>query len=68
MNMTNQTIGVGIAIFVAVSLVPVFADVHAQEFLSEQKTISVTGISTSSVEPDLLVIQFGVDILEKTAL
>ena len=36
-------------------------------FPSREKVISVTGTATSSVEPDLLVIQFGVEIQEKTA-
>lgn len=36
-------------------------------FPSREKVISVTGIATSSVEPDLLVITFGVENQEKSA-
>ena len=36
-------------------------------FPSREKVISVTGTATSSVDPDLLVIQFGVETQEKTA-
>ena len=36
-------------------------------FPSREKTIAVTGIATASVDPDLLVIQFGVETQEKTA-
>lgn len=36
-------------------------------FPSREKVISVTGTATSSVEPDLLVITFGVETQEKTA-
>lgn len=36
-------------------------------FPSREKVISVTGTATTSVEPDLLVIQFGVETQETTA-
>ena len=36
-------------------------------FPSREKVISVTGTATSSVDPDLLVITFGVETQEKTA-
>lgn len=36
-------------------------------FPSREKVISVTGTATASVEPDLLVISFGVETQEKTA-
>jgi uncharacterized protein len=45
-------------------------DVLAQEastFPSREKTISVTGTAISSVDPDQLVMQFGVETQEKTA-
>ena len=35
-------------------------------FPSREKVISVTGTAVSSVEPDLLVITFGVETQEKT--
>ncbi len=36
-------------------------------FPSREKIISVTGTATASVDPDLLVVQFGVETQEKTA-
>ena len=36
-------------------------------FPSREKVISVTGEATTSVEPDLLIIQFGMETQEKTA-
>ena len=54
----------------AVTLVPQEKQATAQEttpFPSREKTISVTGTATTSVEPDLLRVQFGVETQEKTA-
>ena len=43
------------------------ADAEVTPFPSREKVISVTGTATTSVEPDLLVITFGVETQEKTA-
>ena len=53
----------------AVNLTPADNQATAEvtPFPSREKVISVTGTATSSVEPDLLVIQFGVEIQEDTA-
>jgi len=54
----------------AASLTEINNQATAQEttpFPSREKVISVTGVATSSVEPDLLVIQFGVETQENTA-
>lgn len=52
------------------SLTQIHNQATAQEttqFPSREKVISVTGTATTSVDPDLLVIQFGVETQEKTA-
>lgn len=52
------------------SLTQITNQATAQEttpFPSREKVISVTGIATTSVDPDLLVVQFGVETQEKTA-
>ena len=54
----------------AASLTEINNQATAQEttpFPSREKVISVTGAATSSVEPDLLVIQFGVETQDITA-
>ncbi|MGQ0376773.1 MAG: SIMPL domain-containing protein [Nitrososphaerota archaeon] len=54
----------------AITLVPQEKQATAQEttpFPSREKIISVTGTATTSVEPDLLRVQFGVETQEKTA-
>ena len=54
----------------AVSLTEINNQAIAQEttpFPSREKVISVTGTATTSVDPDLLVIQFGVETQEITA-
>jgi len=53
----------------AINLTPAENQATAEvtPFPSREKVISVTGMATSSVEPDLLVIQFGVEIQEDTA-
>lgn len=43
------------------------ADAEITPFPSREKVISVTGIATTSVEPDLLVITFGVENQETSA-
>jgi len=43
------------------------ADAEITPFPSREKVISVTGIATTSVEPDLLVITFGVENQEESA-
>ncbi len=73
MNKTKSLatlLGLVLVISVAISLYTENPDASAQEttpFPSREKVISVTGTATSSVEPDLLVIQFGVETQEKTA-
>lgn len=53
----------------AVNLTPAENQATAEvtPFPSREKVISVTGTATSSVEPDLLVIQFGAEIQKDTA-
>ena len=43
------------------------ANAQTTPFPSREKVISVTGTATASVDPDLLIIQFGVETQEKTA-
>lgn len=43
------------------------AEAETTPFPSREKVISVTGTATASVEPDLLVITFGMETQEKTA-
>lgn len=43
------------------------AEAETTPFPSREKVISVTGTATESVEPDLLVITFGMETQEKTA-
>ena len=43
------------------------ATAQTTQFPSREKVISVTGTATASIEPDLLIIQFGVETQEKTA-
>ncbi len=62
--------GIVLVLAFAVNLTYVGNQATAQEttpFPSREKVISVTGTATTSVEPDLLVIQFGVETQEKTA-
>ena len=44
-----------------------YADAEVTPFPSREKVISVTGKATTSVDPDLLLITFGVETQEKTA-
>lgn len=62
--------GIVLVLAFAVNLTHVGNQATAQEtspFPSREKVISVTGTATTSVQPDLLVIQFGVETQEKTA-
>jgi len=73
----NKTITIaaatGIVLALAFSLgaIPSGVDAQAQTettpFPSREKTLSVTGTATTKVDPDLLVVQFGVEVQEKTA-
>ena len=72
----NKTIGLAaiasviLVLAFATSLTQITSQATAQEttpFPSREKVISVTGIATTSVDPDLLVVQFGVETQEKTA-
>ncbi|MGI0098017.1 MAG: SIMPL domain-containing protein, partial [Nitrosopumilaceae archaeon] len=56
-------------IAISVTVVSVFSEAEAQEVTSplSENTISVTGTATTKTEPNLLHIQFGVEIQEKTA-
>ena len=71
MKSTKQTIVAMIAVLVvSISLGAAFNQADAEEvapFPSREKTISVTGVATSSVEPDLLTVRFGTETQEKTA-
>jgi len=53
----------------ALNIVPLENQATAETtpFPSREKVISVTGVATTSVDPDLLVITFGVETQEKTA-
>ena len=62
--------GIVLVLAFAVSLTQINNQATAQEttpFPSREKVISVTGTATTSVDPDLLIIQFGVETQEKTA-
>ena len=72
----NKTIGLAaiasviLVLAFATSLTQLGSQATAQEttpFPSREKVISVTGTATTSVDPDLLVVQFGVETQEKTA-
>ncbi|MGI0057359.1 MAG: SIMPL domain-containing protein [Nitrosarchaeum sp.] len=73
MKQSKQIIAAIIAVLVVsvtVSAISAAPSATAQEvtpFPSREKVISVTGTATSSVEPDLVNISFGVEIQEKTA-
>ena len=62
---------VGIIIVLAIATTTTLAENQAAAettpFPSREKVISVTGTATTSVEPDLLVITFGVETQEKSA-
>jgi len=61
--------GIVLVLAFAANLTSIENQVTAQTtpFPSREKVISVTGIATTSVEPDLLIVTFGVETQEKTA-
>jgi len=61
--------GIILVLAFAVNLTPADNQATAEitPFPSREKVISVTGTATTSVEPDLLIITFGVETQEKTA-
>jgi uncharacterized protein YggE len=73
----NKTITIaaatGIVLALAFVLVAVPSGMNAQAqteptpYPSREKTLSVTGTATTSVAPDLLVVQFGVEVQKETA-
>ncbi len=73
----NKTITIaaatGIVLALAFSLgaIPAGIDAQAQTeptpFPSREKTLSVTGTATTSVDPDLLNVQFGIEVQKETA-
>ncbi len=52
---------------VGIALVENQASAQTTNLFSREKVISVTGVATTSVEPDLLIATFGVQTQEKTA-
>lgn len=69
-SMTLAALASVVVLAFAVIITPIENQATAQEttpFPSREKVISVTGTATSSVEPDLLVVQFGVETQENTA-
>lgn len=61
--------GIILVLAFAVNLTPADnkATAETTPFPSREKVISVTGTATASVEPDLLIMTFGVETQEKTA-
>ena len=60
--------GIVLVLAFAVGLVSVENHAQAQTpFPSREKVISVTGIASAAVKPDLLIVTFGVETQEKTA-
>lgn len=68
---TRATLVLSLTFALAISGIVVFAANQAEAeitpFPSREKVISVAGMATTSVEPDLLVVTFGVETQEKTA-
>jgi len=62
-------VGISIILAFGVTLIPSENQANAEvtPFPSREKVISVTGTATASVDPDLLVIQFGVETQKLTA-
>ncbi|MGI0003867.1 MAG: SIMPL domain-containing protein, partial [Candidatus Nitrosotenuis sp.] len=58
--------GIVLALAFSLGAIPSGIDVQAQTeptpFPSREKTLSVTGTATTSVDPDLLNVQFGVEV------
>lgn len=70
MNKTILATLTGIVLVLAFGIILTVQDQATAEitpFPSREKVISVTGTATASVEPDLLVVQFGVETQEATA-
>jgi hypothetical protein len=63
--------GIVLALTFVLGAIPSGVNTHAQTettpYPSREKTISVTGSATTSVAPDLLVVQFGVEVQKETA-
>lgn len=61
--------GIVLVLVFAVNLTPADNQATAETtpFPSREKVISVTGTASTSVEPDLLIVTFGVETQEKTA-
>ncbi len=64
--------GIVLALAFSLGAIPSGVDVQAQTeeptpFPSREKTLSVTGSATTSVDPDLLNVQFGVEVQKETA-
>ena len=71
MKKSKQLVVATLAVLVmSVSLGTLYSEADAQEVTtipSNEKTISVTGTATTSVEPDLLTVSFGIETQEITA-
>ena len=63
--------GIVLALAFSLGAIPSGIDAQAQTeptpFPSREKTLSVTGSATTSVDPDLLNVQFGVEVQKETA-
>jgi uncharacterized protein YggE len=63
--------GIVLSVAFVLGAIPSGVEVQAQTeptpFPSREKTLSVTGTATTSIDPDLLIVQFGVETQEKTA-
>lgn len=63
--------GIVLALAFSLGAIPSGIDAQAQTeptpFPSREKTLSVSGMATTKVNPDLLIVQFGVEVQEKTA-
>lgn len=63
--------GIVLALAFSLGAIPMSTDAQAQTeptpYPSREKTLSVSGIATTKVKPDLLVIQFGVEVQKPTA-
>lgn len=63
--------GIVLALAFSLGAIPSGIDVQAQTeptpFPSREKTLSVTGTATTSIDPDLLNVQFGVEVQKETA-
>jgi uncharacterized protein len=68
---TATAAGIVLALAFSLGALPAGIDAQAQTeptpFPSREKTLSVSGVATTKVAPDLLVVQFGVEVQEATA-